>query len=119
MPILVDLLLLSINKSILIAGMPIDLSLYLLVSSLRQNLNVGFIVDYLEVKGLGVQLIFNKNIIKPRDNEKYIKETIDAIAILYAKRGCDCKADILTHLKTSLNWTTKIELTEIMKFLCS
>ena len=51
---LVNLFLLSINKSILVAGMPAGLPLRLLVSSLRRNLNVGFVVDHLEVEGLGV-----------------------------------------------------------------
>jgi len=39
----------------------------------------------LEVGRLGVELIFNKNIIKPGDNKEYIKEAINTIAILYAK----------------------------------
>ena len=42
-------------------------------------------VTYLEVGGLGVELIFNKNIIKLGDDKKYIKEAVDTIAILYAK----------------------------------
>jgi len=42
-------------------------------------------VAYLEVGGLGVELMFNKNVIKPRDNEEYIKETADAMAILRLK----------------------------------
>jgi len=42
-------------------------------------------VAYLEVGGLGVELIFNKNVIKPRDNNEYIKETIDTVVILYLK----------------------------------
>jgi len=32
-----------------------------------------------------VALIFNKNVIKPGDNEEYIKEAVDTIAILRAK----------------------------------
>jgi len=60
-------------------------------------------VAYLEVGGLGVELMFNKNVIKPRDNKEYIKETIDAIAILRLKQGCDCKDNILAYLKASLN----------------
>jgi len=39
----------------------------------------------LEVGGLGVELIFNKNVIKPGDNKEYIKETVNTIAILYLK----------------------------------
>ena len=42
-------------------------------------------VAYLEVGGLGVELIFNKNVIKLGDNKEYIKEAVDAIAMLYAK----------------------------------
>jgi hypothetical protein len=77
--------LLSINKSILIARTPISSPLQLLVSSLRRNLRRGLIVTYPEVGGLGVELIFNKNIIKLGDNIEYIKETIDTIAILRVK----------------------------------
>ena len=83
--ILVDLLLLFINKSILIAGTPIGLLLYLLIYFLKQNPNIGFVITYLKVKGLGVQLIFNKNIIKLGDNKEYIKKAADIIAILYTK----------------------------------
>ena len=85
MPILVDLPLLSINESILIAGTPISLPLRLLVSSLRRNLRRGLTVTYLEVGGLGVELIFNKNIIKLGDDKEYIKEAANAIAILRVK----------------------------------
>ena len=46
---------------------------------------MGFVVAYLTVKGLGVQLIFNKNIIKLRDNEEYIKEAVNAIVMLHIK----------------------------------
>jgi hypothetical protein len=42
-------------------------------------------ITYPEVKGLGVELIFNKNIIKLGDDIKYIKEAINAIVILYIK----------------------------------
>ena len=42
-------------------------------------------VAYLEVGGLGVELIFNKNVIKLGDNKEYIKEAIDTIVILYVK----------------------------------
>ena len=75
----------SINKSIIIARTPISLPLRLLVSSLRRNLRRGLIVTYLEVGGLGVELIFNKNVIKLGDNEEYIKEAVDAIAMLCVK----------------------------------
>jgi len=47
--------------------------------------------------------MFNKNIIKPGDNMEYIKEAIDAVAVLYIKRGCDYKDNVLAHLKVSLN----------------
>jgi len=65
--------------------MPTSLPLRLPVSSLRRNPKKGLIVAYLEVGGLGVELIFNKNVIKPRDNKKYTKETVDIMAILYLK----------------------------------
>ena len=82
---LVDLSLLFINKSILIAKTPVGLLSRLLVSSLKRNLRRGLTVTYLEVKRLGVELIFNKNIIKLGDNKEYIKKTINAIAIFYIK----------------------------------
>jgi hypothetical protein len=77
--------LLSINKSILIAKTPISLPPRLLVSSLRRNLRRGLIVAYLEVGGLGVELIFNKNVIKLGDNKEYIKEAANTIVILRVK----------------------------------
>ena len=77
--------LLSINKSILTARTPISLPPRLLVSSLRRNLRRGLIVTYPEVGGLGVELIFNKNIIKLGDNKEYIKEAVDTIAMLHVK----------------------------------
>ena len=80
-----DLPLLSINKSILTARTPISLPPRLLVSSLRRNLRRGLIVAYLEVGGLGVELIFNKNVIKLGDNKEYIKEAANTIAILRVK----------------------------------
>jgi hypothetical protein len=81
----VDLPLLSINKSILAARTPISSPLRLLVSSLRRNLRRGLIVAHLEVGGLGVELMFNKNVIKLGDNEEYIKEAVDTIAMLHVK----------------------------------
>ena len=60
-------------------------------------------VAYLEVGGLGVELIFNKNVIKLGDNKEYIKEAANTIAILRAKRGYNCKDNILAYLKASLN----------------
>ena len=42
-------------------------------------------VTYLEVGGLGVELMFNKNVIKLGDNEEYIKEAANTIAILRIK----------------------------------
>ena len=41
-------------------------------------------VAYLELGGLGVELIFNENIIKLGD-EEYIKEAVDTIVMLYIK----------------------------------
>ena len=99
--------------------MPISLPLRLLVSSLRRNLRRGLIVAYLDIGGLGVELIFNKNVIKLEDNKEYIKEAVDTIAILYIKRGYNYKDNILAYLKASLNQTTKIKQTKIIKLLCS
>ena len=47
--------------------------------------------------------MFNKNVIKLGDNEEYIKEAVDTIAILRAKRGYNYKDNILAYLKASLN----------------
>ena len=63
--------------------------------------------------------MFNKNVIKLGDDKEYIKEAADAVAMLCAKRGCNCKDDILAYLKASLNRTTKIKQTEVMKLLRS
>jgi len=63
--------------------------------------------------------MFNKNVIKPRDNEEYIKKTVDIMAILHLKQGCDCKDNILAYLKASLNQTTKIKPTKVIKLLRS
>ena len=82
---LVNLPLLSINKSILAARIPISSPLRLPVSSLRRNPRRGLTVTYPEVEGLGVELIFNKDILKLEDNIEYIKEAIDTIAMLYIK----------------------------------
>ena len=76
-------------------------------------------VAHPEVGGLGVELIFNKNVIKPGDNIEYIKETANTIAILRVKRGYNCKDNISTYLKASLNQTTKIKLTKVIKLLHS
>ena len=55
------------------------------------------------LEGLGVKLIFNKNVIKLEDNIKYIKEVVNIIVILRAKQRCNCKDNILVYLKMSLN----------------
>ena len=47
--------------------------------------------------------MFNKNVIKPGDNKKYIKEAVDTIAILRAKQGYNYKDNIPAYLKASLN----------------
>jgi hypothetical protein len=60
-------------------------------------------VAYLEVGGLGVELLFNKNIIKLGDNKEYIKKAVDTIVILYIKQGYNYKDNILAYLKASLN----------------
>ena len=75
----------------------------LLVSSLRRNLRRGLIVTYLEVGGLEVELIFNKNVIKLGDNIEYIKEAANTIAILCVKQGYNCKDNIPAYFKASLN----------------
>ena len=98
-----NLPLLFINKSIFAAKTPTSLPLWLLISSLKRNLRRGLTVTHPEIGGLGVKLIFNKNIIKLKDNKEYIKEAINIITILHAKQGCDCKDNILIHLKASLN----------------
>jgi len=85
LPMSVDSPLLSINESILVARTPVSSPLWLPVSSSRRNLRRGLAAAYLEVGGLGVELLFNKNIIKPGDDEEYIKEAVDAVAILRAK----------------------------------
>jgi hypothetical protein len=95
--------LLSINKSILTARTPVSSPPRLLVSSLRRNLRRGLAVAYLEVGGLGVESLFNKNIIELGDNKEYIKEAIDTVAILRVKRGCNYKDDVPAYLKASLN----------------
>jgi hypothetical protein len=77
--------LLSINESILAARTPIGSPLRLLVSLLRRNPRRGLTIAYLEVGGLGVELIFNKNVIELGDNIEYIEEAIDTIAVLYIK----------------------------------
>ena len=60
-------------------------------------------VTYLEVEGLGVELMFNKNVIKPGDNVEYIEEAVNAIAVLYTKQGCNCKDNIPAYFKVFLN----------------
>ena len=66
-----------------------------------------------------VELIFNKDVLKLGDNIEYIKETANAIAILYAKRGYDYKDNVPTYLKASLSRTTKIKPTKVIKLLRS
>ena len=95
--------LLSINEGILVARTPISSPPRLLVSSLKRNPRRGLIVTYLEVGGLGVELIFNENIIKLGDDKEYIKEAVDTIVILHVKRGCNYKDNVLAYLKASLN----------------
>jgi hypothetical protein len=95
--------LLSINESILTAGTPVSSPPQLPVSLLRRNPQKGLIIAYPEVEGLGVELIFNKNVIKPGDNKEYIKEAVDTIAMLCVKQGYNCKDNIPAYLKASLN----------------
>jgi len=75
----------SINESILAARTPTSSPLRLLIFYLRRNLRRGLTVAYLKVGGLGVELMFDKNVIKLGDNKEYIKETVDTIATLYLK----------------------------------
>jgi len=42
-------------------------------------------ITYLKVGGLGVELIFNRNVIKLGDNIEYIKEAVNTIAVLRIK----------------------------------
>ena len=63
--------------------------------------------------------MFNKDVLKPGDNIEYIKEAADTIAMLRVKREYDYKGDVPAYLKTSLNWTTKIKPTKIIKLLRS
>ena len=76
-------------------------------------------VAYLEVGGLGVELIFNKNVIKLGDNKEYIKEAVDTIAMLRVKQGYNYKDNVPAYLKASLNQTTKIKQTKVIKLLRS
>ena len=77
--------LLFINKNIFTAEILINLPLWLLISSLKRNLRRGLIVTYLEVGGLEIEIMFNKNIIKLEDNKEYIKEAVDIVVILCIK----------------------------------
>ena len=64
-------------------------------------------------------LIFNKNVIKLKYNKEYIKEAVDTIAILCIKQGYNCKDNIPTYFKASLNQTTKIKPIKVIKLLYS
>jgi hypothetical protein len=86
---------------------------------LRRNLRRGLTIAHLEVGGLGVELMFNKNVIKLGDNVEYIKEAVDTIVVLYIKRGYNYKDNVPTYLKASLNQTTKIKPTKVIKLLRS
>ena len=50
-----------------------------------------------------MELLFNKNIIEPGDDEEYIEKAVNVIVMLHAKQGCNCKDNILVYLKASLN----------------
>ena len=63
--------------------------------------------------------MFNKNIIKPGDDKEYIKEAIGTIVMLRVKRGYNYKDNVLVYLKASLNRTTKIKPTKVIKLLRS
>ena len=91
--------LLPVNENILTAKTPTSLPLRLLILSLRRNLRRGLIIAYLKVGGLGVELIFNKNVIKLGDDKEYIKEVIDTIVILRVNRGYNYKITYRYTLK--------------------
>ena len=74
-----------VNKNILTARIPTSSPPRLIILSLRRNLRRGLIIAYPKVGGLGVELIFNKNVIKLGDDKEYIKEAIDTIAMLRVK----------------------------------
>jgi hypothetical protein len=76
---------LFINESIFVAGVLINSFLQLLVSSLRRNLRRGFIITYLKIEGLEIEIMFNKNVIKLEDDMEYIKEATDTVVIFYIK----------------------------------
>jgi len=63
--------------------------------------------------------MFNKNVIKLEDNKEYIKEAADTIVILRIKRGYNYKDNIPAYFKASLNQTTKIKPTKVIKLLRS
>jgi len=65
--------------------MPVSSPLQLLVFFLKRNLKKGLIIAHLKVGRLGVKSMFDKNVIKLKDNEEYIKEAVNIIAILYTK----------------------------------
>jgi len=97
------LLLLFINENIFTAKTPINLPLWLLISSLKRNLKRELIVTYLKIEGLKIKLMFNKNVIKLRDNKEYIKEAVNIIVILYIKQRYNYKNNMLAYLKVFLN----------------
>ena len=66
-----------------------------------------------------MESMFNKDVLKLGDNVEYIKEAADTVAMLYTKRGYNYKGNMLAYLKMSLNRTTKIKLTKIIKLLRS
>ena len=85
LPMSMDSPLSSINESIFAAEMPAGLPPQLPISSLKKNPKRGLIVTYLKIKGLGVELMFNKNVIELKDDKEYIKEAVDAVAIFCTK----------------------------------
>ena len=42
-------------------------------------------IAYPKVGGLGVELIFNENVIELGDDKEYIEEAVGAVVILYVK----------------------------------
>jgi len=92
-----------INKNIFITRILISLSLRLLISFLKRNLKRGLIVTYLEVGGLKIKILFNKNIIKLKNNKEYIKEAVNIIMILCVKQRYNYKDNMLVYFKVFLN----------------
>ena len=85
LPMLIDSPLSSINESIFMAEMPAGLPLQLPIFSLKRNPKRGLVVTHPEIKRLGVELMFDKNVIELGDNKEYIEEAANTVAMLCTK----------------------------------